>query len=345
MPLTPTQPQTLTITALEPGSSLTNVPFTVIAQDGSNVALATFTLNVTNPFPSNPAPTRTTITNTDQPVTAAVYDPGRKLVFATVNTLSDVAVFSSIDGHKVADISVPRPVGIALSTDGSRVYVGTQTSFIAVLNPDLLQLSSLRPGPPTPVVAGGIRDPYRPSRVAPLSNGKVLVLAQVANSTETDVFLWDPIAGTFKTENPPFTLGGSYGFVAVSGDGSKALIGTVSTPDTSTIAIYDPVTDTFPHSITFPDTGDDDLSLNQDGSLIVVGADHALIFYDGQLNEQGRFDPSKMFGSSVGKTILSNDGRFLYITQDLQLADAASAMAVLKVKKHTLMGSVPSVLH
>jgi hypothetical protein len=105
------------------------------------------------------------------------------------------------------------------------------------------------------------------------------------------------------------------------------LLGTVSTPDTSTIALYDAATDTFPFSVNFPDTGDDNLSLNQDGSLIIAGAEHSLIFYDGQLNEQGRFDTTKMFGSSTGTTILSHDGKSLYIPQDLQVADQGSAIA------------------
>ena len=111
-----------------------SVPFTITGADGPFTAQATMTLNLVNGLPTNPAPSRTTFRRTDMDTTGVAYDPVRKLLYAAVDPLNELVVYSSVDAHTVATIPMAEPNQPALTADGTQLIVGTGTRrFVSLI--------------------------------------------------------------------------------------------------------------------------------------------------------------------------------------------------------------------
>lgn len=185
-------PGTLPVRASAVAQPFQNVPIVITAtNDATNqTSMAAVTLNVTVPFPQVTTPTRSTFVRTDEKPAAAVYDAKRKLVFVTLQITNQVRVLSSTDGHLVATIPVEQPFGIDETPDGGAVLVGGYSPNIAVINPDLLQVTRLVPAPhlSTP---GVTVDFIFPKQVVALSTGNALILGQHGYTTMTYVYFWN----------------------------------------------------------------------------------------------------------------------------------------------------------
>src|SRR6202035_2809903 len=83
---------------------------------------------------------RSTFRRTDMDATGIVYDPVHKLVFTTVVQLNEVLIFSSLDAHTVATVSVPELDGIDITVDGSQVIVGSRTRLFYILDTTTLEV-------------------------------------------------------------------------------------------------------------------------------------------------------------------------------------------------------------
>lgn len=308
----PNQPMTVTLNAELLAQPLQNFPLTFIATDNTNnqSSITNFTLNVTVPFTKAAALPRSTYLRTDGDPTSGVYDPVRKLVFTTVQSLNQVRVYSTVDRSLKAIITAPFPQGIDLSADGSRVYVGSNfVSQITVIDPDVLQVVQTVPGPvKTSLPTGpGLDFPFV---IRSLASGKVLLLASHGDTTENHVYVWDPVAGTMTQNDPQgiFILDN----VIRSQDRTKALAyGTGSDLFNTAVATYDVTTDTFAPVINLPAGG---FTYNPDGSQIVGrGSDDIANFkiFDGQLNQVASVPV--LTGAFSAGFLYSRDGTTLYV--------------------------------
>jgi len=104
--------QEFSLTADPDAQPLQNFTVDVTAALGTDTSLSSVQLSVTNTFSSATTLPRSTFVPAGADVTRAVYDPARKLVFASVDLLNEVLVCSSTDGTLVATIPVDRPSGI-----------------------------------------------------------------------------------------------------------------------------------------------------------------------------------------------------------------------------------------
>jgi DNA-binding beta-propeller fold protein YncE len=188
--LSPGNPVRFGIQAAVSAQPIQNFPIVVTATDNSNNSSVTvLPLTVSVPFSSSNSLTRSTFARTDQGPTGTVYDQVRKLLFVSVETLSEVAVFSSIDGHRVATIPVMYPAGIDESADGSAVYVVSPFSpLITTIDPNLLQ------------VIGQTVIPKQQCglEVSTLATGDVMVLIATNATGPAPVYVWSPMANSFK---------------------------------------------------------------------------------------------------------------------------------------------------
>ena len=312
---------------------LQNFPIVVTATDinnssNSSVVIVPLTISVPS---SSVAPTRTTFARTDQDPTGVVYDQARKLLFVSVETLNEVAVLSSVDGHRVTTIPVPFPAGIDEAADGSAVYVvSPYFTKITTIDPNLLQVvnQTSLPQVSKAVVQTGFQ-------IATLSNGSVLVLLADQDSNGPPVYLWDPANNTFTGLGQRSFV--SFGQAIVrSADHSKVLVSRVNSSGT-TVFLFDALTNQL--------TGPFDLSgyaqaISPDGSRIVdVGLQNQpTVFYDNQFNALGSVALSAF---PIHGAIYSLDGSRVYVLQD-DLFSLASVAAVIDTATFSMTGVVSS---
>jgi YVTN family beta-propeller protein len=296
---------------------ITNYPLLFIATDTNTSQTSTVTvpLTITHALASSTAPTRSDFERTDENVTGAVYDPQRKLIFATVSQLSEVLVFQSTDKSLRATIPVTQAYGIDEASDGTKVYVGGGGSSIGVIDPDSLQLVENIPPP-------SVGDPnhpyayYNPLYVAALSNGKVLILAGVTASTETHVFLWDPVAGTMTLRDS-----GSFPYpqnLTRSADHSKVLLLGPFTNGPNAV-VYDAATDTLTGPFSFNGVP----AISPDGSQIAASNGDGVSFFDIGGHALGT---ALLQNGSQTQTIYSRDGRRVYVFCDFFGAPSVAAI-------------------
>jgi YVTN family beta-propeller protein len=301
----------------------TNYPLIFNATDTNTFQTSTVTvpLTITHALASNTTPTRSDFERTDENVTGAVYDPQRKLIFATVSQLSEVLVLQSTDKSLRATIPVTQAYGIDEAADGSKVYVGGGGSSIGVIDPDSLQLVENIPPPSV----GDPNNPYayyNPLYVAALSNGKVLILAGVTASTETHVFLWDPAARTM-------TLRDSGSFpnpqnLTRSADHSKVLLLGPFTSGPNAV-MYEAATDT----LTGPFSLNGVPALSPDGSQIAASNGDGVSIFDAGGHILGTVF---LQNGSQTQTIYSRDGRRVYV-----FCDFFGAPSVVTIDAHTFV--------
>jgi hypothetical protein len=264
--LSPTNPVSFTVQVAPLTQPLQNYPLLVTASDNSNnTSAVVLPLSITVPSVTL-APTRSTFTRTDNSPTGAVYDPVRKLVFATVETLNEVIVFSTSDGHRVATIPVEQPIGIDESADGTQVIVGGQSPFVTIIDPNLLEVVQQVAAPPAPNPPPGESDFYFLRQPAALSNGKVLFIAQHGFTTEMHVFLWDPTAGTMTLRDFSGALIYAQS-LARSDDRSTVLLYGVSSTG-ATGVLYNAATDSYGSVTSF--NGVYQMAISSDGSRVLA---------------------------------------------------------------------------
>ncbi len=146
------------------------VPIT--ASVGSQILNLPLTLNITNPAPACAGPSRSTTRRTDMDPTGVIYDPVHKLVFAAVDQTNSVEVYSAADAHTVASIPIPAARALDISSDGSRILVGSQTRYLSWVDPNSLEVVEQVPMVSS-LFNGGL--PPTPLRPIILASGKVLV--------------------------------------------------------------------------------------------------------------------------------------------------------------------------
>lgn len=328
----------LVLTATALAQPAQNFPLYISSQSNSagQISQATLQVSVAPTLPAITALNRSTAVRTDMDVTGAVYDPARKLVFATAWQLNEVLVYSSTDATLKATIPVMLPLGIDETADGSKVYVGTFGPNLAVIDPNSLQVTGLVSAPTMNSTGCG------PARIVTLSNGKAVVLdscllSEGFGSTATAAFLWDPVAGTFTSlQTSSFSQPQT---ITRSPSHDKALL-TGSGPSTTEILLYDGATDT--SVILTPSDGNQNLesaALSPDGSQIAMGSadQQGVSLYNDLLQLQSTVPIFEMLNRPAS-LLYSLDGKTIYA---LASVDGLPAAVALNSATLSLLGVAP----
>jgi DNA-binding beta-propeller fold protein YncE len=334
MLISPTNPGSIPIQATVLAQPLQNFPVSVIASDNANnTAFVTLLLTVTVPFVSNTTPTRSTFARTDHSPTGIVYDPLRKLVFASVEILNEVVVLSPVDGHQIASIPVNFPGNIDVAADESAVYVVSPfLGGVTIIDPNLLQVVGHSDVPSS--VSGSLEQAF--SQVVALSNGKVLFTPEIGFAGFQPFYLWDPATNTFSKFGPS-SLSIFGGLLTRSADHSKV----VSFGETfgSQGFIYDVTTDTFSGPTPLLGGG---AAISPDGSQIAaslsLSSPAQLVFLDRNLNQLASLPANAFFG---GRLFYSLDGKRLYIVPE-GLCGCNPVVSVIDTTTFSPLGVVPA---
>lgn len=334
--LTPSSPVSFTVEAGALAQALQSFPIVVTATDGVNTSVAVVPLTVTVRL-SNAAATRSTYATTFNNPQALVYDSRRKLLFVAVETLNEVVVLSSVDGHQVATIPAEFPATIDESADGTAVFVGSSFSpYVTTIDPNSFQVLQQVVIPQLGQAVTST-EPSSALQLVALSNEDVLI--QVSNSVPlgSHLYLWTPPTTTFVQLD-----GQSSAFITQvmqrSADHSKVLLSNGSSAG-STALVYDVGTGTIAGPANLPGLP---LAISPDGSQIAAEGIQATptTFYDSQFNLIGSLSLEAFPADGI---IYSLDGRFVYAFGVFTGQDSPSvdAVAVIDAQKFSLVGLVP----
>ena len=236
----------------------------------------------------------------------ALYDPIRKLFFASVTFGNQVVAISPRTGTIIARIPVPQPFGMDLSLDGSKLYVSTGTHFMYSIDLAKLQVSE-RIDMST---WGG--QGYAMVQPLALAGGKIGFLEDL----EGGLCIWEPADNSVECV-------ARYIWAAVRNhDGTKIAFSSVTSP--SSAGIYDVLTDSsisksFDHGIMvvgFHPARDQFLTIggmtsNTHAALWDEQMNIVRDYTPAQGNEPSNIDFSSGFFSRDGSTIYLENGLVL----------------------------------
>jgi len=308
-----------------------SVPFTITGADGPFTAQATMTLNLVNGLPTNPAPSRTTFRRTDMDTTGVAYDPVRKLVYAAVDPLNELVVYSSVDAHTVATIPMAEPNQPALTADGTQLIVGTRNSAFCVVDPVTLQLVKRVTLPlNSPVITASVPIPLR---LATLSSGKVLFRIDDLDTTATQLAEWDPATNSFTNPDPTVATGDV--LLSSSYDHTHVLV-----LANGGARLYDAVADKMgpPQALSNLAAG----ALNNDASRIAllsgpVAGVQQVTLLDGQFKTIATYGLNAL--ALATEVLFSRDGSKVYVFAG---TDEGSTTVVLSGTDLSLLGTTPA---
>src|SRR6266436_1051886 len=257
----------------------------------------------------------------DGPIPAAVYDQALKEIFVSDPNFNSVEVYSTVDGHKVGEVSIPGPAGLGFAPDFSKLYVGTITPNVYIIDPAGLHLTGRIAFPASmltfsPGATGATLMPVMPY---PMADGSLMLgMGYTSQSSSAAVLVgveglvrYDAVSGAFTPANPgPSNLGadparsldGKYLFVYGFGSaGSELLLYSTAAQG------YLAVSAQAPNGAAF-------LAANADGSkFAVVDNNWNVTFVNANLQTQAQYSSPRVLKCAI----FSRDGKFLYLTNDL----------------------------
>jgi len=263
------------------------------------------------------------------------YDPANKHVFAANRAMNRVEVFSSADGLRVAQISVPAASSADLSADGATVWVGTVLEEAVAVDTSSLQVKArytiqgLEPLPNTQF--------DRPEELLTLSSGKLMMRLRQSNAAEALLAFWDPGANhlTNLTSAAPQLFQSGVGSMARTGDHTKVLV--AANDASGQVALFDSNGNLIVGPQELGNGTIPFVAANTDGSRLAVALNSngssQLFLLDGSLQQAAA--PASI---NVQGLTFSRDGKFLYASDS---TTAAPVITILDGHDLHAIGQVP----
>jgi hypothetical protein len=325
--LSPGQQQSVMFSASS-GATVGSTSVSIVGTSGSLSHTAKLNVSVEVQSGVN-SPTRTTFVRDDSLTTSilinndpfpphfGVYDPVHQNFFVTNTLLNRVEVYSASTEQLVASISVPQPVAMDITVAGDKVYVGTFTDYLEVI--DTSKLEVVQKIPSESILAGTAFNPLWP---LVLSDGRVLVLTGFGVDGSLLNLILDPITGAGQALS--FPPGFAIAHIARSGDHTKVLMSFNSSGGGgTTMALYDAPTSSLSILSSSTVISTFNFAGNQDGSRWYVMLSNGILgVVDDQLN---LITQSSAGPPAVNQILLSRDGQTVLVDgDDLQEYDATS---------------------
>lgn len=314
--------QTVTIST---GPNVATGSYSLSFQGSSGSLLHSATLAVAVNGPAKP-PSRADFVPTYDTPASGVYDIARKLIYVSNPTNGTVDVISSTTNNVLKSIPIPLPRGLDMSLDGSRVYVGTRTQALYVIDAATQEINQ-RYFAPAATGTEGFGYACEPLKPVETANGKLLLLATTDDGT-LQIATWDLSTNTFEFRtSSAFHEFDITSVLARSGDGTKVIV--ADNTSAGTVVLYDSATDSF---ISKPYFGYPfALAANANGTQFAVASGQTLIL-DAQLNQVNAVP-----GSAPVK--YSPDGSKLYLVGFL---GSVPVVQTFDTQTFNLIGTAPS---
>ena len=246
----------------------------------------------------------------DGVVAGGVLDLVHHLLFVTDANFNRVQAISTATNTVVKNIPVPQPWGLDLSTDGTKLFVGTGTPQLFVIDTATLLIVKQYSLP-----LGQLQQRNFVGTTAipaQMANGKMLIVALDPNSTSSSFLEWDLNANTVTLPITDATF--SPAFMVKGGDGARAVVGGNVSP--SSVKLYDSATDSFTITLPFPISGSVPLAASPDSKqFIIADGVSGVLAYDANLHPLFGLRAGTLGGVLTG-VVYSPDGTKIYYTLD-----------------------------
>ncbi|HEU5456982.1 MAG TPA: WD40 repeat domain-containing protein, partial [Terracidiphilus sp.] len=239
-----------------------------------------------------------------------IYDSYLKEFFFSNPLLNEIEAYSSVDGHRVGGVTVPGPLGLSLSPDGTLMAVGTSTPEIYFVDPAALHVTAQVEVPSSFLT----RDGVAPAMPFLMASGPVLIATgnfYMGSYAGIDLLSYDPATGAFAFANPPGTT-----IKNISGTPARSVDGNyLAVPDYiqsgECLAVYSAQSQSF-ISISPAQYTITAVAANPDGSqFATAGAPSSssgqfLTLWNRNLQQQFQFQ------SNDTNILFSRDGKYLF---------------------------------
>jgi IPT/TIG domain-containing protein len=332
-PITAGDFTTLTLTSPANGHWIQNIPMNVVATPTASAPTENLALDlVVAPPPGNLPQNRSDYLRTDDTPQSIVYDAALGLIFSSDFVLNRVDVVSTTTRQLVKSIPVMRPVGLALSLDGSEVLVGGDAQQIVAISTSSLQVVQLWK---LPRLSG---NPVEPLRLYPLSNGQVAVQWLEVGGGAEQLAIWNPTTNSLAAVIIPGRFGDELCYFSSNAAGTMVLIADCTN---STVNVYDVASGTFTSQISFP-SGDYiyGVAASPDGSRFIIFEDvNGINIYNNQFQLIG---PVPGVGVVSGFIFSADSSRiYLTATDNLPVIFVSDGSTGALINTAPALGTVP----
>lgn len=270
----------------------------------------------------------------DGVATGGVLDLAHHLLFVTDANFNRVQAISTTTNTVVKNIPVPQPWGLDLSTDGTKLFVGTGTPQLFVIDTASLLIVKQYSLP-----LGQLQQRNFVGTTAipaQMANGKMLIVALDPNSTSSSFLEWDLNTNIVTLPITDATF--SPAFMVKGGDGARAVVGGDVSP--SSVKLYDSATDSFTITLPFPSSGSVPLAASPDSKqFIIADGVNGVLAYDANLHPLFGLRAGTL-GGILNGVVYSPDGTKIYYTLDV---DGIFTFMPNVVTASTVNGSVLGV--
>ena len=166
---------------------------------------------------------------TGAPIPSAAYDSATKEVFFSNPDMNAVEVYSTVDGHYVAEIGVPGPAGLSFSPDYKELVVGTITPYMYIIDPSTLQVTGQITIQSTQLGSDAAGNTTLPVMPFVMADGSIFIgmgvnseSSSAATVQVTHLLRYIPANQSFTSEDP--SASGLLANPARSGDGKFLIV-------------------------------------------------------------------------------------------------------------------------
>lgn len=289
----------------------------------------------------------------DGPIPSEAYDSALKEIFISDPNFNSVEVYSTVTGKLVGDILIPGPAGLSFSPDFSRLYVGTITQYVFVVDPVTLHVTGQIQVPASQLGINQQGTTMMPVMPFAMADGSIVLgmgynsqSGSYANMGVVHLLRYQPSGNSFTSvdpavgglsANPARSLNGEFMLVfgGLGGSGLQLLIYSVAAQN------YLPASAPLQNAGVF-------LAANTDGSQF-ASVQEVIAPGTGSFNSQVNFwgpnlQPQTQYtiDATVTGAVYSRDGKYLYVMTDLGYLAALDTQSGTPVGYMTaVVGSLP----
>jgi len=259
-----------------------------------------------------------------------IYDATGKRFFVANPAMNRVEVYADANPSLQSVIDAPGASSVDLSSDGARLWVGTNTEELLAISTSNLQVSARYPIAGLSPIPGAVFN--RPKEALALAGGKLALRLRQSAASESLLALWDPVpnAATDLTPLAPAVFQNGLGVMVRSADRTRLL---AAANDSSGEAV---VLDGNGNVVGGPQVlgsgGITSLGANSNGTrvaaLISSAGVQQLALFDGSLNSLGTYSATNAAG-----IVFSRDDQTVYVSEAFGNGRVITALSASSLQK------------
>jgi hypothetical protein len=267
-----------------------------------------------------------------------VYGSANQRFYVANTAMNRVEVFAASSATMQSTIDAPGASSVDLSTDGTTLWVGTNTEQILAVSTTSLQVTSRYPVSGLTPIPGTVF--IRPTEVVALSSGQALVRLRQTATQESLLTLWNPSSNTFTnlTSSAPAVFQNGAGVLARSADHTHVLV--AANDSNGEVALFDGNGNLLAGPQT-PLAGTISLAAaNGTGTMFAMtvsaGGASQVLLLDSKLNTLASYATPGASG-----LVFSADGQSLYVAEPYGNASVVSILSTTNLQR---TGQVPGIM-